>query len=246
MKTHLVAVTLALVSFATGASAQSGGHVRVSVERAFGFAYNSITSSSVTTTGTVTVTRESSSTVTSLNLFGAGFSSVAPESGLVFGGQVPRFAIDYELSSHLTFGAAAFVSWNSIATAGGSELSGFGFGLAPRVGYTLGLTDRLSFWPRAGVTLAYMSASPDSSPGTVSVTSKVTYVPLWVNVEPMLVYTVDPHFSFTLGLVLDLPLLGAVTSTTRTTVGSLSTERTSESSVTQLIVAAQIGVMGRF
>jgi hypothetical protein len=80
----------------------------------------------------------------------------------------------------------------------------------------------------------------------VSVTSKVTYVPVWVNVEPMLVYTVDPHFSFTLGLVLDLPLLGAVTSTTRTTVGSVSTERTTDSSVTQLIVAAQIGVMGRF
>ncbi len=157
-----------------------------------------------------------------------------------------HFAVDYELASHLTFGAAAFVSWNSISTSGGSELSGFGFGLAPRVGYTLGLTDRLSFWPRAGVTLAYMSASPDGTTGTVSVTSKVTYVPLWVNLEPMLVYAVDPHFSFTLALVCDLPLLGAVTSTTRTTVGSVSTERTTESSVTQLIVAAQIGVMGRF
>lgn len=241
----LAAGFASLLASASPARAQEGGRLRVGVERMFGFTYNALTSSSESTTGGVTTTRESTTTWTAFNVFGSGFSAVTPALLVLNPLQAPRLGIDYELPSHLTLGGAIFFSWNSVRDADGDGYSAVGFGLAPRVGYSLRLTERLSFWPRAGVSFSYVGTSPRDA-GTTSLTTRATYVPLWVNVEPMLTLAATQSFLFTFGLLLDIPLVGTVSSTSRTTVGGVVTERTTESTLTQFVFAAQFGLMGRF
>ena len=243
-----VALGAAVLATAPAALAQSGGHLRVGVERAFGFTYNALTTASESTVAGVTTTREETLTWTSFTLLGTGFSSVRPGStSLLSASTAPRFAVDYELSSHLTVGAAAFFSWNSITDDDGDGISSVGVGLAPRVGYSITLSDRVSFWPRAGVTLSYVSASPvRGSASAFTTTSSTSYLPMWFNLEPTLVFAADPHVLLTFGLVCDIPLLGDVTTQSSTTIAGMTVERSTESTFKQLVVAAQFGLTGRF
>ncbi len=246
MTKHLsLALALALTTFAPFASAQSG-RTRVSIERAFGITSNAVTQSVTSTVGSTTVTTESNTSWMSVNLFGAGYSSVGPGNlGLFPAAQVPRFAVDVEFDSHVTVGASAFISWNKVTDdASGSGTSVFGFGLAPRVGYVIPLTRTLTFWPRVGATLSYVSASPTSSSATTRVES--TYVPVWINLEPTLAFALDSHVSLTLGLLGDLPIAGSATTTRTVTVGSTTSTTTTESTVSQLLISAQFGLMGQF
>ena len=57
-------------------------------------------------------------------------------------------------------------------------------------------------------------------------------------------YLLATHFGLTAGVVVDVPLVGNVATTT-TATGS-GTETTRESTVTQLYFGVQFGVMGRF
>lgn len=245
MKTRHLTLALAALSLTPEALAQS--HVHVSVERTFGFVYNHVTNSSETTTGSTTITRESTADWNSLNLLGSGVTGAVPGLGTYpWSNLLPRLAVDYELDSHLTVGGAVFLTWSSLASNGATG-STFGFGIAPRVGYMLHLSDRLSFWPRGGVTLGYFSASPDVAPtASVTISQSTRYVPLWVNLEPTLVINVERHFAFTVGLVADLPIMGGATTETITTTGSRTITESSDSKLTQLIIAAQVGVMGTF
>lgn len=247
MKKPHLAAALAALTLTPEALAQSEGRIHVSIERAFGVTYNSLTNSSERTVGSTTVTTESTSEWSSLNLLGTGVTGAVPGVGsFPWANLLPRLAVDYELSSHLTIGGAAFLTYSTVSSEGLTG-SAFGFGLAPRVGYSLRITDKLAFWPRLGATLAYYSASPeDAGGGSVRVTQSTRYVPLWLNVEPSLVYSVDRHFAFTFGLVGDIPLLGGVTSKTTTSSGSATTTTERDSTLTQLILAAQFGVMGSF
>ena len=243
-----VALGAAVLAAAPAASAQSGGHLRVGVERAFGFTYNALTTASESTVAGVTTTRERSLTWTSFTLLGAGFSSVSPaDTVLITGNAVPRLAVDYELSSHLTVGAAAFFSYSSVTDEDGDGISSVGVGIAPRVGYSINLSERLSFWPRAGVTLSYVSASPvRGSASTSTTTSSTSYLPMWFNLEPTLVFAADPHVLLTFGLVCDIPLIGDVTTQSSTTIAGMTIERSTESTLKQFVVAAQFGLTGRF
>lgn len=242
---------LAALTLAPEALAQVASPLRVSVERAFGVGYSSFTSSSTTMVGATTVTRETTVTGVGVSVFSQGYNSVSFLSAL--GTLVPvhqpaRFAVDYELASHLTIGASALLSFGSFTDADGDGASAFGFGLAPRIGYSLALGDRVSLWPRVGATFSYSSASPirGSRPALTSTTTS-SYTALSLNLEPTLVYMPVTHFGFTAGVVVDVPLVGNVASTTTTTTGSgVVTETTRDSTVTQLYFGLQVGVMGRF
>jgi len=230
-----------------GAQEREHGHVRVSVERMSGFTYNSVTSSTESTVGGVTTTREVNTSWTSFNLFGAGFSAVSPTLLVLGSAQAPRVAVDYELANHLTLGGALFFAWNSLTDDDGDGYSSVGFGVAPRIGYSLRINNRLSFWPRVGATFSYTSASPqDGSATSSSLGSSITYVPVWINIEPVLAFAAAPNFQFTFGLYCDVPVAGGVTTTSRTTVGGATIERTSESTLKQFTLGAQLGLMGRF
>lgn len=240
-----VALGAALLAAAPAASAQSGGHLRLGVERMFGFTYNSITTSSVATFGGITTTREQSVTLLNLNLFGSGFSSAAVAGGLLAPATPPRLAIDYEFAGGLTVGGALFVSWGGASNDDATDdasVSAFGVGFAPRVGYTLALSRELSFWPRVGATLAYNRYSPQSSS---SATSSSSYVPVWINIEPALTYAPDPHVLVSLALICDVPVAGAVSTTSTTSVGGVTTERTTESTLKLLSVGLEFGLTVR-
>lgn len=238
-----VAVTLGFITAAPMASAQA---LRVGIERAFGFAYASNTAATTSTVGTVMVTREVNSSNVTLNLFGAGFSSgVVGESILAGGTQPPRLAVDYELTNRLTIGAAAYFTWGSYAVEGSTtKTTQTGFGIAPRVGYAFAMGDRFSFWPRAGVSFGYVSASQSSA--SALGTASTSYLSLTLNVEPTLVYMPATHFGITATLFGDIPLVGNVTTTVATVVGGVTTERTTENTYKQLVLGLQFGLMGRF
>ena len=90
----------------------------------------------------------------SFSLF-TGVTSPDAFSAYVY--QTPRLALDYELASHITLGAALglFLGSSSQSGAGGSSSArGPGSGctpVAPRVGYMWSFSDQWAFWPRAGL-----------------------------------------------------------------------------------------------
>ncbi len=221
---------LAAIAFTPDASAQ---RLRVSLERAVGVTWSLASSSTDLTTRGVTTTTEERSDRVSVNFFGVGYAASVGQSALLPAALSPRLAVDYELTPRLSVGAAAFFAWSD-----DGDASVRGVGLAPRVGYVLPLSRRLAFWPRAGVTVAYVHAS--------SASAEATYVPLWVDLEPTLTLAVDDHFAFSLGVVADLPLVGHATSTSRATVAGVTTETQGEGALRQFVVGAQLGVLGRF
>lgn len=240
MRIACVGVGLAVLALSSEAAAQSW---RASVDRLFGFGYSSITSGSVSTTGGVTVTRESTTDVVGFNVLNSGFgvAGVASGNALFAAGQPPRLGFDYELPMHLTFGAAAFFSWSSLSDGDNDEISAVGFGVAPRVGYYLTLGESLAFWPRAGISFAYLGAKLTDSSAPATPTD-ISVVGLSLNVEPTFVLMASRGFGFTGALVVDVPLVGDV-STSRT-VGS--TVISTDTTLKQLFVGLQFGVMGRF
>ncbi len=246
-----VALALALAAFAAAPGAFAQAHpLRLSLDRAFGVGYASVTSSSSVTVAGTTVTRESTVTGVGVSLFGQGYNGASPSgalAALIPTHQPPRLALDYELSSHLTVGASAFFAYGQGTDADGDGASAFGFGVAPRVGYSLALGDRLVFWPRVGVSFSYASASPiRSGTSTVTTSSSTSYTALSLNFEPTAVFMLASQFGITAGVVVDVPLVGDVTTTSTVMNGSTRTETTSESTVKQLYFGLQFGVMGRF
>lgn len=228
----------ALLMVTPAADAQNRGHLRVSVERAFGLSHNIVTSTVDAVPG-VNFRESRTYHWTTFNLFGASFAPADPTGvGTLPMSQVPRIAVDYEFANRLTVGAAAFFSVSSVSTEGRRDVTTVGVGLAPRVGYSLPISDRLAFWPRAGVTASYVSTSGGLSGASVS------YLPVWVNVEPTLVFAVDPRFQLTLGLVCDVPLIAPAT--THLDAPRPDGADTMDNELEQLIIAAQLGVMGRF
>jgi hypothetical protein len=246
----LLCIALATLALAPEALAQTANPLRLSVERAFGVGYSSFTASSTTMVGGTTVTRETTVTGIGVSLFGQGYNAITPAAtlgALVPTQQLPRLALDYELGSHLTVGASAFLSYGSYTGADGDGASAFGFGLAPRVGYSLSLGDRLAFWPRVGVTFAYSSSSPlRASSGAVASSATSSYTTLALNLEPTLVYQLATNFGLTAGVAVDVPFVGTLTTSTTLTSGGSTTESTRDSTLTQLYFGLQLGVMGRF
>jgi hypothetical protein len=129
------------------------------IERAFGLVVASDTTE--TDLGTTT----SSSTNISLGL--------SRLSGLSTTYSAPRLGMDYILTSGLSFGAG--LGFTNVATSTETEFDGMdanetdggsvtAFVLAPRVGFLIGLTDTLGFWPRGGITHVALSlAAGDDS-----------------------------------------------------------------------------------
>jgi hypothetical protein len=126
---------------------------------------------------------------------------------------VPRFAFDYAVIDHLTIGGALMASFDlshghdhtnnqGIVTSGDSDKVTM-FGIAPRVGYVLNITDTFAFWPRGG--FAYYTAT-DSPPAPLS--SENTHQ-LALNLEPVFAWLPVEHFGFVFGPVVDVPLTGA-------------------------------------
>jgi hypothetical protein len=240
-----VAVAVAIALAAPAAVAQTTP-IRLSVERAFGAGYSEFTASSSTTVGGATVTRESTASSFGLSFFGEGHNAAATTGNRLPLHQPPRLAIDLELSSRLTIGASVFFAYGKFTEQDGDGASSTAFGLAPRVGYWLGLGDRFALWPRVGVSFANASTSPVRAGSSGTTTSTTSYTTLSLNLEPTAAFMLASQFGITAGVVIDVPLVGDVTTVTTVTSGSARTEATVESSAKQRYIGLQFGVMGRF
>jgi hypothetical protein len=142
---------------------------------------------------------------------------------------VPRVGLDYTIIDHLTLGGDLALMF----TAGGTtkrevdynngtnmtfsqDRPGWViFGIAPRVGYILGLSDLFSLWLRGGVSyfIASAKATPNVNP-TVTQTTNINQFA--IDLEPQFVLTPIPHVGFTAGIDMDIPVAGGISVDTNT------------------------------
>jgi hypothetical protein len=69
-----------------------------------------------------------------------------------------RPAVDYFLIDHLSLGAFTGIEYS--AAPGGSTTT---YGIGPRVGYDIPLTDRFSLWPKAGLSVNSTTVKIDAT-----------------------------------------------------------------------------------
>jgi hypothetical protein len=125
---------------------------------------------------------------------------------------VPRFAFDYTVWKHLTVGGsvwAYFELGNSTTTPGNPNVTTDNakttfWGLAPRAGWILHLSDLFAFWPRGGISFGDMAFSQAGNP---------TVTQWALDLEPMFVFTPVPHAAITAGPVVDIPFAGSSSTT---------------------------------
>jgi hypothetical protein len=251
-KTHLaMAVLGAVMASSVAAKADEPqkltGRVYLGIERLTGFGY---TSTSRTRSAGATQSIDTQSAF-NLNLFGASTYYSITGAPLTF--SAPRLAVDVNVMSFLTVGLAAFVSWSSIRDSRNGANTAetvhlFGFGLAPRVGVTLPIGDRLIFWGRAGVTYSRLgSGSPTQTMGGVTTSSSGYESLFWVNVEPTLLVKLVEHVSVGATFVVDLPVAGVLGSSSTVTLPTGTTTTTSSSDdLTEWNVGLQLGLTASF
>jgi hypothetical protein len=129
---------------------------------------------------------------------------------------------------------------NTITT---GQPSGLVFGIAPRGGYILGLSDLLSVWLRGGVSYYvgnYKTEQP--GPGNGTTTDTVSANQFSLDLEPMLVITPIQHFGITAGLTMDIPIAGGHSETIDTQ--NQSNSASAGSSI--FFFGATVGLLGWF
>ena len=135
---------------------------------------------------------------------------------------VPRLGLDYVVVPHVTVGGnimalfsfggtheAKTVTGSMTQTTSVDEPNYVGFGFAPRGGYILNINDWLSFWPRGGFSFWTISAKRTAQAGNQQVTISDSWNVWAINLEGQLVIHPIPHFGFTVGAVVDIPLTGS-------------------------------------
>ena len=131
---------------------------------------------------------------------------------------VPRLGFDYVVVPNVTVGGDLVIAFtlgghsnNETDFNNGTMMStrqdnpsSFLFGVAPRGGYILRLTDLFALWLRGG--LSYYVTSSKTTVGNTTNTNTVNQFAL--DLDPQFVITPVPHVGLTLGLTADIPLTG--------------------------------------
>ncbi|MGA7121010.1 MAG: hypothetical protein WBY94_12980 [Polyangiaceae bacterium] len=159
---------------------------------------------------------------------------------------LPRLGLDWLPIRNLTLGGAAWFyadlqasesqtpAHSNVSTSVDRPRVTY-WGLAPRVGYIIGLGDKTSVWPRLGVEYHNVSTS-DVGSGSGSITQFA------LEAEAMFVVSPWDHFGFQVGPTADIPLSGS--QTVSATVAGTTTSAKVDSSMLQLGVSA--GMLGHF
>lgn len=164
---------------------------------------------------------------------------------------IPRVSLDYAVIQNLTIGGSVILAF----TVGGSNETKAGttsvsvdapsqtlFGIAPRIGYTVHLTDLFTFWPRGGFGFyTYSSKSTNNDRGQ-SFTSTTSQNQFAINLEPVFAITPIPHVFFILGPVIDIPITG----TRKTEQQQGGTTVTTSNSASQFHFGITAGLGGYF
>jgi hypothetical protein len=168
---------------------------------------------------------------------------------------VPRVGFDYVIVPNVTIGGNVVVFFtlggsngtDVTANNGSTTTTKFDnpgalvFGVAPRGGYILPLTDLFSLWLRGGFSYYVASAksSNNANPQSSLSTSANQFA---LDLDPQFVITPVPHFGFTVGLTADIPLAGGHSAETVT--GGTSRTTSAWSSIFFLGVTG--GILGYF
>src|SRR5580704_14070322 len=168
----LLVTTLALAQDKPGGFGEEGQFI-FGADRLFSlfdYTSNTYTNNNVNPSVSTTITGTSMSFLWGTNSL-SGASNAGPLNVLGAGGNPnfytpPRLGFDYTIIPHLTIGGeviAFFTLGGSSTTQQGAQSqsvnspSGNTFGIAPRVGYIIGMNDMISFWLRGG--LSYYNAT---------------------------------------------------------------------------------------
>ncbi len=174
------------------------GHWAISLERLFGFAY----AKSTVSMGGVD---EQTTSATTVALF------TNPVASLLSSFSFPRAGLDVFVAPGLSLGTALGVFYGSeTATPTGGTSSGESFtGIVamPRVGYVAQLTPSVSFWPRAGISIVYISSSPTNSSTYTSTETETSHL-IAGTVEAPFVITIAPRVAVTFGPTFDMSFTG--------------------------------------
>jgi hypothetical protein len=191
------------------------GHWSLSLERAFGFSY----AKSTVSMGGVD---EQTTSATSLSLFSN------PVGALLSSFSFPRAGVDAFFAPGLSLGTALGVFYGSDSTTptGGmsSGQSFTGVVVMPRIGYVAHLAHSVSFWPRAGLSIVYVSSSPTNSATYTSSATETSHL-IAGTVEAPFVFTIAPRVAFTFGPTFDMSFSGGRSLTASGYNGSISVDQ---------------------
>ncbi len=128
---------------------------------------------------------------------------------------VPRVGFDFRGPGGSTFGGDVYLFLTasaSVSSAGSSRDQDklTVFGIAPRAGYLVPLSQSVYFWPRAGVSFNLFNISPPPPPtGSANSTTQQQF---GVDLEGMFVVSPVEHVGIIFGPVFDIPISGSVSS----------------------------------
>ena len=198
----------------TGASTGSGptgaptvgdpGHWAISFDRLFGFDYSRETDS-------IAGVDQPTVSATSFSLF------TNREAAELSAFSFPRLGADVFVAPGLSLGASLGVFYGSetVTPTGGmaTSVSVTGITVTPRIGYVAHLTPSISFWPRAGISVIYVSTSPSGTPPAGGINESETSHLVAATVEAPFVFTIAPRLAFTFGPTFDMSFSGAQSTT---------------------------------
>jgi hypothetical protein len=212
---------------AKGAFGQQGEFI-VSADRlvpVFSFVSVSQTIPGVPAPGLNKVVETNSQTAFSLLL---GGTPGAPPEATFF--TFPRLGLDYVVVPRITIGGDLLF----YATLGGNSTtetdfangasrsvtvsapSTLVFGVAPRGGYILPLSDLFSLWLRGGFSFYTASTKTQNGTGNNAMTTSNNTNQLALDLDPQIVVTPLPHIGITAGLTADIPIAGGHSVTVET------------------------------
>jgi hypothetical protein len=165
---------------------------------------------------------------------------------------VPRLGFDYVIVPHLTIGGNVifFTTVGSnvnqcFGTNCQSQGAGTGdvFGVAPRVGYVLGLSGMLSLWIRGG--MHYYHEHTSAPAAACNSSDNVSAELAGLDFDPQFVIAPIPHFAFIVGPTFDWGFAGSV-STDRPNMVNCNARFTSSQGYADFNLAATAGLIGWF
>ena len=256
-----VAASVGVVLFASVASAQAKGAFGEQGEFIFSadrlvpiFAYtnNKVTNDKVNPNQSNSVSGSSFSL-----LYGGNFAGV-PAANVGIGNPTfynfPRVGFDYTVIRDLTVGGDVFIFF----TLGGStqrcagstcqsndSATGNAWGIAPRVGYILGMTDLLSFWLRGGISYYHGTMNTNATRCGRTDTDSTNAGVFGIDIDPQLVISPVNHFGFEVGPAIDWGFAGNY-STDQPDVGGCGTTTSTSLGYTSLNVGVTGGLFGWF
>jgi hypothetical protein len=249
----LLAASLAKADTKSGFGQQQGQFI-VSADRLMPlFAY---TSFSQDQTGALPpgVNKATATTVqTALSFFQGGTPGMSPETAIY---TAPRIGFDYVVVPNITVGGnlvfyttlgghttteQSFNNGQSMSLSQGTP-STLIFGIAPRGGYVLPLSDMFSLWLRGGFSFYVANTKTPFGTGNTagSITNNTNQFAL--DLDPQILFTPISHLGVTAGLTTDIPIAGGH-SVTNAAVNA-STTASAGSSI--FYFGAELGLVGWF